>query len=264
MSKKIAFIGIDLQKDFHDIAGAALPVGGAVKDTERMCILIDKMNPLTIFTSMDSHYSLDISHAAWWKKPNGTNVEPFTLISPEDVKNGTYTAVIDPTRSLKYLEDLKANGEFMHFIWPDHCLMGSDGYALLPMYLDTLNKWMHRRKKWVNFITKGVNPYTEHFGIFRANVPDTSDPNTQVNQGIFQALNAHDELYLYGEARTHCVVNSLKQMLEIAPQLASKLYVVEDATSNVGGLPQDFYDHVDNLYKDAASKGVQFVKTTDF
>jgi nicotinamidase/pyrazinamidase len=258
-----ALLVIDAQNDFMDIPSAALPVAGAVKDTERLAQFIKNHNPGTIFASQDSHYSLDISHPRWWADVKGNDVPPFTLITVDDIKNGKYVPRINPSRSLKYVEDLQANGEFLHFIWPEHCLMGSTGHAFLPVFFDTIKEWMNKNLRWVNFITKGVNPYTEHFGIFRANVPITEDPNTQVNQAIFQTLNSHETIFLAGQARSHCVANSLRQLLQIAPQLAPKIKVLEDCMSDVQGLPTDFYIQMNKIYEDAINQGVEVIKSTD-
>lgn len=255
---------IDAQNDFHDkVPMATLPVPGATDDTARIADFIGKVNPSTIFSSLDSHYSLDIAHPAWWTDATGKMVGPFTLITADDIKNGKYIPRIDYKRSLSYVEALEANGEFQHFIWPEHCLIGSEGQALHPVYFNAIRNWMNVNSKWVNFINKGVNPYTEHFGIFRANVPLPQDPSTDVNQGIFSTMNDHDVIYLAGQARTHCVANSLRQMLQIAPQLASKLVILEDCMSNVAGLPDDFYKYVDSIYADAISKGVRVAKSKD-
>lgn len=261
--QNVAMIAIDLQNDFMDIPTASLGVAGAVKDVERIAEVIKKVNPRKIFASQDTHYVLDISHTSWWNKADGTSVDPFTPISADEIKNGKFVARVDPIRSLAYVEALEAGKEFGHFIWTNHCIAGTPGHNFHPIFLDAISQWMVENKTWVNFIRKGENPFTEHFGIFRANVPDPKDPSSQVNQGLFQALNQFDNLILVGEARSHCVANSMKQLLEIAPQLASKLLVVEDCMSNVPGLPADFYVHVDNMYADAKSKGVQFVKSTD-
>jgi nicotinamidase-related amidase len=260
--QKSVLLVIDAQNDFHDIPGAALAVAGAVKDTERIAAFIDNVNPSTIFSSLDSHYGLDIAHPGWWSDHKGDPIGPFTPISADDIKNGKYVPRVDPTRSLRYVEALEANGEFKHFIWPEHCLIGTEGQALHPVYFKAIRQWQIENIKWVNFINKGTNPYTEHFGIFRANVPLNEDPSTQVNQGVFQVLNLHDVVYLAGQARTHCVANSLKQMLQIAPQLASKIVVLEDCMSNVPGLPGDFYDYVDGIYADAIKQGVTTLKST--
>lgn len=261
-NQKTALLVIDGQNDFHDIPGAALAVPGSSEDTRRIAELIKKINPTTIFASLDSHYSLDISHPAWWEKANGSPIDIFTPITSDDVKNGKFVARIDPARSLKYVEALEANGEFSHFIWPEHCLIGTEGQALHPVFFAALREWMNKNLKWVNFINKGVNPYTEHFGIFRANVPLNEDPSTQVNQGVFATLNAHDIVYLAGQARTHCVANSLRQMIQIAPQLATKIVVLEDCMSDVAGLPPDFYAYVDGIYADAVKAGVTILKST--
>lgn len=261
--KKTTLIAIDCQNDFHDIPGAALPVAGAVEDTKRIAAFIERVNPGAIIASLDSHYILDIAHPDWWENADGTTVSPFTLIQADDIKNGKYVPRIQPTRSLEYVEKLEANGEFLHFIWNPHCLIGSEGQALHPIFFDSIKKWMAKNLRWVNFVNKGVNPYTEHFGIFRANVPLPEDPSTDVNQAMFTTLNTNEEIYLVGQARSHCVANSLKQMLNIAPQLASKLIVLEDCMSNVPGLPSDFYSQVDAIYADAKAKGVQIVKSTD-
>lgn len=261
---KTALLAIDVQNDFHDIPGAALPVAGAVEDTKRLAAFIEKVNPGAIFASLDSHYSLDISHSAWWLDAQGNPVPPFTPITSADIKAGKYVPRIDPKQSLNYVESLEANGEFGHFIWTDHCLIGSEGHALHPIFMQALNKWMAKNLRWVNFINKGVNPFTEHFGIFRANIPIAADPSTSPNQAMFVTLNNYDEIYLAGQARSHCVANSLKQLLEIAPQLASKLVVLEDCMSNVPGLPADFYTYVDSIYADAVSKGVRIAKSTSY
>lgn len=259
-------IVIDGQIDFMDVPGAALPVAGAVADMERLVKFIDEYNPSRIFSSLDTHSVLSIHLSSWWNDANGDRVKPFTLITAADIKAGKFVARIDPVRSLQYVEALEANGEFNHFIWPDHCIQGSAGHALLPIYEQALNRWEAKNLRWVNFITKGVNPYTEHFGIFRANIPVQNDAaNTDVNQAIFQAMNSFDEIFLAGQARSHCVANSLRQMLQIAPQLASKIIVLTDAMSNVPGIPDPaFYDMVDGIYNQAEQQGVRMAKTTDF
>lgn len=264
MKNNIGLIVIDCQNDFHDhVVGASLPVDGATKDTERLSSLIPRLNPSYIVASLDTHYVLDISHPSWWADSLGNHPAPFTFITPDDVRNGKWTPRVDPTASLAYLDALKANGEFPHIIWPEHCIQGTTGHALHAMFLSALTDWSVKNLTWPKFVTKGVNPGTEHFGIFRANVPDPRDASSNINQALFTKLNTLDELYLAGEARSHCVINSIKQMLDIAPNLASKLVIIEDCMSNVGGLGDDFYNYVDGMFNDAKSKGVRFVKSSD-
>ncbi len=263
MNKNSALLAIDVQVDFMDFQGSALPVTNAGEDTKRLVTFLEKAPIGAVFTSLDSHHALDISHPGWWKKSDGTLVDPFTMISSDDIKEGKFIARMDPKRSLAYVEALETNGEFKHFIWPEHCLMGSNGHQLNPIYHEALREWSLKNLRWVNYIRKGENPHTEHFGIFRANVPMQEDPNTQVNQGIFQTLSTYDEIFLAGQARSHCVANSLKQLLEIAPDLAPKIVILEDCMSDVLGLPQDFYDYVQTIYDGAIAQGVRVAKSTD-
>ena len=261
MNLKRTLLVIDAQVDFHE--GGNLAVPGATADTARLSVLIPKLNPSVIIASLDSHYVLDIAHPSWWADKSGVHPSPFTMITAADVENGVWTPRVDPTASLEYLRKLEANGEFPHLIWPEHCIIGTPGHALMPDFMDALNIWSKTHLAWPNFINKGANPFAEHFGIFRANVPN-ADPSTDVNHAVFRELNTADELYLAGQARSHCVANSLKQLLDIAPNLASKLFIIEDCMSDVPGLPPDFYVMVQGIYDDAKAKGVRFVKSTDF
>lgn len=262
--KNSVLLVIDVQNDFMDIANSPLPVAGAVKDTERLVDFIKKVNPGKIFASQDTHYNLDISHVWWWKDHKGDYISPFTLITADDVRSGKYVPVIDPKGSLEYVESLEKNGEFLHFVWPDHCIAGTTGHSFLPIFQEALKEWSYTNKDWPFFIVKGVNPKTEHFGIFRANVPRADDASTDINQGIFNSLNTFDEMYLAGQARSHCVANSLRQLMQLAPQIAPKLIVLEDCMSDVTNLPSDFYDGVNKIYDDARALGVRFEKSTSF
>ena len=260
--QRTCLIAIDVQNDFMDIPDSPLPVTNAVKDTVRLGEWIAKYNPTSIIASLDSHYALDISHPSWWRDDKGNPIQAFVPITYADIESGKYVPRIDPKRSAQYVKDLEDNGEFGHFIWSEHCLIGTAGHALHPVFFSAVTEWSKKNLKWVNYINKGVNPATEHFGIFRANVPIAQDPNTQVNQSLFQTLNTYDTIFIAGQARSHCVANSLKQLLEIAPNLAPKLVILEDCTSDVLGLPTDFYVKVEALYANAKSLGVNFEKST--
>lgn len=264
MRNRSVLLVIDAQNDFMDIPNSPLAVPGAVKDTERLAKFIKNFNPDKIFASQDSHYALDISHPSWWLDHKGHMLSPqgFVPISANDIKEGKFTARVDPNASLAYVEALEANGEFTHFIWPEHCLIGTPGHAFLPVFFEAISEWSRKKLDWVNFIVKGTHPFTEHFGIFRANVPN-KDASTQINQGIFDSMNSFDTIYLAGQARTHCVANSLRQIMQIAPNLAPKMVILEDCMSDVPGLPQDFYNMVDGIYSNAKSMGVNFAKSTD-
>lgn len=264
MKKRSLFI-IDGQNDFMDISGAALPVKGAAEDMEKLSNWavpnIEQFDK--IYLTQDSHHHLDIAHPDWWQDASGNVVAPFTLITHADIMAGKYTPRLYYKRSVAYVKALEDNGEYLHFIWPPHCLMGTWGHNFYDAVFNIILA-AEKAKKWPNFITKGSNPFTEHFGAFRANVEDSNDWSTQLDQNLIASLMDCDEVFIAGEARSHCVANSLRQLVQEVPSLAPKLVVLTDCMSDVPGLPAAFYDGVQALYDDAKAKGVRFETTLTY
>ena len=49
--------------------------------------------------------------------------------------------------TLKYTESLEEGGRFTHYIWPNHCLLGSAGHAVCAALMPALNAWSQRRER---------------------------------------------------------------------------------------------------------------------
>ena len=193
----------------------------------------------------------------FWQDADGHHPAPFTRITSEDVSAGRWIPRFSPDKARKYINDLETDGQFAHFIWPEHCLIGSRGAALHDTLLDALKEWSHQRNLDYKAVPKGLYPLSEHFGIFRAQVPDSAVPETQLNTDLIADLARFDSIYLMGEAKSHCVANSLKQILDFAPELVSKLVLVTDCTSDVAGL-----GHLaDPIYAEAQARNVRFVES---
>lgn len=263
-NNKAALLIIDGQIDFMDLPGSALPVAGATKDMDRVIKFIENNSDYidNITCTLDSHRTIDISHPSFWMNADNSPVAPFTPMSSAEVNSGKYTPRFNPKWSREYVERLEKQGEFSHFIWPYHCLIGSAGASLYVPLHKAINKWEAEKGKIVVFVTKGDNPYTEHFGAFRANIEMPADPKTQFNQGLIKDLMKYDKVYLAGEAKSHCVANSLRQAITEVPALADKLIILEDCMSDVAGLPPAFYAEVDVIYQNAKKAGVTFAKST--
>lgn len=253
-----AFLIIDTQFDFCDPAGA-LFVPGAEQDVDRMAGLIRQhANRIDhIVVTLDTHQVLDIAHPLFWHDVNGNHPEPFTRISADDVASGRWVPRFSPDKARQYVRDLEADGQFEHFIWPEHCLIGSRGAALHDTLLEALKYWSGQCERDYAAVQKGLYPLTEHFGIFRAQVPDLAVPDTQLNTALIADLDRFDTVYLMGEAKSHCVANSLKQVLDFAPMLVPKVVVVTDCSSDVTGLGY----LADPIYAEARSRGVSFMES---
>ncbi|MBC8110904.1 MAG: nicotinamidase [Verrucomicrobia bacterium] len=257
---KNALLIIDAQYDFCHPNGA-LFVPGAVEDMQKLSALIlknaDKIDHITV--TLDNHPVNDISHPSFWQDEHGAFPPPFTQITAADIHAGKWTARFDPEKARQYITDLETQGKFLHFIWPEHCLIGSQGAGLDATLLTTLKTWSRSQQKDYQVVTKGTNPFTEHFGIFQAQIPIADAPETQLNTSLIADLLAYDAVYLAGQAKSHCVATSLQQAMDLAPELASKMIVLEDCMSDVTGL-----GHLgEPIYATARQQGIKFAKAEE-
>ncbi|GAB2554141.1 cysteine hydrolase family protein [Spirosoma aerophilum] len=257
---KNAFLIIDAQFDFCHPDGA-LFVPGAEQDVERMSALIRQHAHQIdhIVVTLDTHHVLDIAHPLFWHDAEGNHPSPFTQITGNDVDAGRWIPRFSPEKAIRYIHDLEADGQFSHFIWPEHCLIGSRGAALHDTVHGALKAWSGQRDLDYVAVQKGLYPLSEHFGIFRAQVPNPDIPETQLNTNLITDLDRFDRIYLMGEAKSHCVANSLKQLLDFAPALVPKLVVVTDCMSDVTDL--GFLG--DPIYAEARAKQVKFRPSAD-
>lgn len=256
--RKNALLLIDVQNDFCDPNGA-LFVPGAEEDSKRTAEFIEKNGDNLHYISMtqDSHQVIDISHPAFWQDKDGNPPAPFTIIKASEARDGIWAARYNPALALKYLEDLETQGEFPHCIWPEHCIIGSEGAAMYPVVMNAVKAWA-AKGHFFQIVQKGEFPLTEHFGAFRAQIPVANIAPTQLNDGLIKTLTNYQNVYFAGQAKSHCVANTLKQAMEF-PELAKKLIILEDCMSNVPG----FETLADPIYDAAKQMGVRFMKSTD-
>lgn len=240
MGKRIDLLIIDPQKDFCDPSGGALYVKDAEKDIFRIAKMISRIgNKLNnIHVSLDSHHLFDVAHPIYWKDSSGKNPDPYIQISHDDVKNGTWRTSLPSLqqRGLEYVKKLEENGRYPLTIWPPHCIIGSEGHALMPDLYNVLIDW-EEGLKIVDKVTKGSNPHTEHYSIIKADVIDPTDPSTQLNTRLIQTLEECDMIIVCGEALSHCVANTLRDIIkEFSDQsYAKKVVIMEDGCSSVEG-----------------------------
>lgn len=250
---KTALFIVDMQNDFCSPSGS-LFVPGAVEDVERLCRLIDKRKEEIdkIFLTEDQHHVIDIAHPYYWRNAKGAHPAPFTEITWWDVLTGAWTPFGNKDEVINYLRKLIETGEYRHMIWPEHCIMGSEGAALVPILMEAVNRWA-RQGRYCEVIEKGINPSTEYFGAFRANVPVENAPDTAFNVKLKDRLVEFDTIWLAGEAKSHCVANTVKQLFEY-PDIIRKLLILEDCTSNIPGCEALAL----SIYEKAAELGAKF------
>ncbi len=203
LKMQIELLIIDPQKDFCDPDMGSLYVPGAENDMARLAAMIlrlkDKIDDIHI--TLDSHHYLDIAHPIFWMDSRGKNPDPFTIITADDVRNGMWRTTNPQfqARAKEYVESLEANGRYPLCIWPPHCLIGSEGYMVVPELFSSLLEW-EKQFAMVDYVTKGSNFWTEHYSAVQADVPDPEDPDTHLNMRIIETLQDADIILLGGSS----------------------------------------------------------------
>jgi nicotinamidase-related amidase len=248
---------IDPQNDFCKPDGA-LYVPGAENDMSRLAFWIhansEKLDHIIV--TLDSHYINDISHPYFWEDAQGNHPKPFTQITLKDVQSGKWNPVFMPERAKEYLKRLEQQQDYTHVVWPEHCLIGSEGHAIYKPVFDAISQWQ-RTGQFFQPVMKGEYPFAEHFGAFAAQVIFDDVPDTKLNDALIDELGQFENIYIAGEAKSHCVANTIKQLNYFAPGLVAKLNILEDTMSNVPG----FENVADNIYKEAKDIGAKFITT---
>ncbi|MSQ03983.1 MAG: isochorismatase family protein [Myxococcales bacterium] len=268
---KIHLLVIDPQNDFVSKTGN-LSVVGAAADMDRVASMMRRIGPKLgdVHFTLDSHRKVDISHPMWWKNPAGQRPSPFTMISVADVENGVWTTTQPGAykRSLAYVRALAATGRYPHVVWPEHCLIGDAGHNVWPLLAEAAHDWEFSQHGMVDFVTKGSNPWTEHFSAVQAEVPDPADPSTQVNTGLIRTLEEADIILLAGEALSHCVANTVRDIVTnfSDPRYAQKLVLLTDACSCVANPPGTtlFTDMATAFLRDMKAMGMKTSTTDSF
>lgn len=277
MAEKIDMLIIDPQIDFcrkgsneNDPQRGSLYVPGADEDMERAASLIDRFGSKIdqIHVSLDCHHRIDIAHPLMWRNSSGESPFPFTIISADDIKNGVWVPIYPHLiqRFIKYCEELEKGGRYPLCIWPEHCLIGTDGNRVLPVLEEALARWEVANRKNVDYISKGSNPHTEHYSAIKAEVHDPADITTQANTRLITRLEKVSKFLYFGEAGSHCVKSTAE---DIATEFGSdeylkKMVMITDCVSPVISPAVDFPAIQDQFIKDMKEKGMQTSLSTDF
>ncbi len=279
MNKKTILVVIDPQNDFCDIPEQELPrdaqgnilvkpalaVPGATADMKRLAELVRKAGRkfADIQVTLDSHNPVDIAHKTWFVDAQGNHPNEFTLISSKDMETGVWRTTNPAAQAytLEYVRALEANNRYLLCIWPEHCLIGSWGHNIYGELKQELDAWARNRLATVGFVTKGSNPKTEHYSAVQAEVPDPADASTQINSDWLRILADADEVLIAGEALSHCVANTVRDIANnFGSENVKKLTLLVDCASSVGGFEAQGQAFVDEM----VARGMRTAKSTDY
>jgi nicotinamidase-related amidase len=280
---RIAAFGIDCQVAFCT-PGASLFVPGAVEDTVRTIEWLygNLARITTLVLSLDTHTVHQIFHPAAWVDAEGRHPPPFTVISTEDIRKGRWRPVLQPegfpdfeAACLEYCEQLEKSGRYVLTIWPYHALLGGASHALVPSLMEAALFHAVARRAETVFEIKGRSAVTENYSVLspevrRLGVRVVGEFNTR----LFDLLMAHERVYVFGQAKSHCVRATLLDLVEECrrrdPALLPRVHVLQDAMSPVPPPPLDplppaldFPRVADEALRTFAAAGMRIVRTTD-
>jgi nicotinamidase-related amidase len=290
---RVHLLLIDVQKDFCFPEGTLYVAGrsgtGAIDDSRRIAELVYRnLGAITeITTTMDTHLTYQIFSPSFWLDRADAPLTAHRVVTSEqlaagDVRpnpavakwlcGGNYTWLCKQV--LHYTRELERAGKYQLYLWPPHCLLGSDGHALAGVVHEARLAHAFARTAQSNVEVKGGNPLTENYSVLRPEVLSRFDGAAlaQRNTGFVQTLLAADAVVIAGQAASHCVKSTIDDLLgEIAaqdPGLARKVYLVTDCMSAVtvpdgkGGFAADFTAQAEAGLQKFADAGMHLVTST--
>jgi nicotinamidase-related amidase len=144
-----------------------------------------------------------------------------------------------PAFAQHYTQQLSQEGKYPLTIWPYHSMVGGIGHALVSAVEEACFIHAIARNSPTRYELKGSNPLTENYSVLRPEVMEgpTGGAIAQKNTALIEALLEFDAVIVAGQAKSHCVAWSVADLLtEIEardPQLAQKVYLLEDCSSPV-------------------------------
>ncbi|MEG4206552.1 isochorismatase [Microcoleus sp. Pol7_A1] len=286
---RICLLIIDAQNTFclpeFELFVGGRSGSGAVDDNLRLCEFIySNLNAITtIAPTMDTHTAMQIFHPIFWINEAGEHPLPAaTSITLEDVQQGIWK--VNPAvahsiananylalqkHALHYVQKLSDEGKYPLTIWPYHSMLGGVGHALVSAVEEAIFFHSIARNSQALFEIKGGNPLTENYSVLRPEVLDGPDGSSiaQKNASFIDKLLGFDAVIIAGQAKSHCVAwtidDLLTEILGRDPNLANKVYLLEDCTSPVvvPGVV-DFTEQADAAFQRFAAAGMNVVKST--
>lgn len=242
----VGLLIIDPQDDFME--EGSLPISGAKNDMNRLIsfINVNESNINSITVTLDTHSIFHIGNAHAFKDNQGNDLpEQITVYNSEE----HHPKQVNFEKHVKtYSYDLEKQGK-KHILWPLHCLLGTHGHAVYDPLFEQLKKWSNASLTEVRYVIKGCDTKYENFSVFRSAGVDDNDyknPNKEAhkfNLDLAKHLYTFSKLYIAGEARTHCVFDSVYDYINWVNSKNNpnnqQIYILWDCMSDIIGFEEN-------------------------
>jgi nicotinamidase-related amidase len=257
---------IDPQNSFIDDGISKMNIGSAAaNDMVKISTFItgkNTPNQDSIVVTLDTHSRFHIGNANAFEKSHDFDSVDSALVATGldgskrnlEPKQGKATPAIKD-----YITKLGKHGK-SHTLWPLHCLMGTSGHNVHKTLDDALTLWSEDKidnkkkneKTEVRYILKGCDTLYENFSVFKSAVIDSfSNSHKEAfkfNEDLAKHLCEFKNLYICGEARSHCVKDSAEDYIKWYNTTGKKgqtIYILWDCMSDV----EHFEKNSEEFYK---------------
>jgi nicotinamidase-related amidase len=238
--------------------------------------------------SLDEHHRNDGSHNVCWKDRHGNVTSPFTIITHQHVVDMEFVPtfamgvwegrpVAAREWALKYTAALEKRGRAPLCLWPVHCQIGTWGANVYHPLREAYDEWCEHVRGWLDPISKGTWPWTEHYSALQADVPDPTRRETQMNTAVVNDSAGADKIVWCGWAGSHCEAWTAKDGVNFFEptddekkagaknQFIEKCIFLEDACAPIPNPPggPDFAKERQCFLDEMAKRGAAISTTTE-
>lgn len=283
-ASRVCLLLVDAQNTFctpgFELFVAGRSGTGALDDSRRLCSFVYRnLGTITqTVVTLDTHQAFQIFHAPFLVDGEGRHPDPYTLVTPADVASRRWTVDSDAAEIMglpaeradehlrAYVDALASGGKYDLTIWPFHAMLGGIGHALVSAIEEALFFHAVARTSQTRFEIKGRQLLTEHYSVLGPEVMQGAHGERlgERNTALVEHLLRFDAIVVAGQAKSHCVAWTVEDLLTDAPEIAGRLYLLEDCSSPVvvpGAV--DYTEDADAAFARFAEAGAHLVRSTE-
>lgn len=282
-----------------NISQPTLPVNGALGDMSRIIKLIEskwfEKNINHVVVSQDWHEPNHVANASAWSTINSepvnltykqvyyskmnrhfTTVDGLIIQYIQKYESDSYKSILGIDPIVEYfLTNEYTSSEKSLTLWPNHCLQKTQGAEIYRPLENAINTAMNDRLKIhekipqssllkYNVWRKGHVNETEFFSALLPDDKTTLEKKPKLTLEIakrFQILNRYKNIYVCGEAKTHCVAHTVwdlthpsnlafetdDEYLPLFLNADCEVFLLDDMTSSIGGFDNEKNEHYNYL-----------------